>query len=464
MADASISSLGLGSGGALSYDTIDKLRKADESAIIKPIDNKLAENKTQSSDLSILTTMTASLKAVTSTLSDEMTYLSRSATSSNDSAVGVSVESGTEVQDFSFNVSHLAKRDIYQSKAFTNTTDTFLQKDANGNDTTDTINFNINGKDYAIDVTSSTKLEDFQSEIYDKTDGKITASLLNVGGTEPYRLVIKSTDTGTNNAITISSTGGGTAVSDLGLDDANNHIQTADDLSATYNGVTISRTSNKVDDLITGVTLDVKDSGNANISIKQDTKSISDGLSSFVSKYNDLMNNLAESTKYDPETKQSGTFQGNSDIKALKSDISKNLFNLDDNGRSLEDYGITLNSNGLLEFDSSVLDSKIQSNSKDVENFFRGDNDTDGFFTKYNSMLSGYIDSRKGILTRFNTQLADDKTTLEENKTKATQRLDNKYNIMTKKFAAYDSIIAQFNSSFQSLSMQISSMANGTNK
>jgi flagellar hook-associated protein 2 len=457
---SSLSSLGLGSQGALSYKVIDQLRAVDEKAIITPIDNKISTNKTQTNDLSALTTLTASLKAETSTLSDETSYLSRTATSSN-TGVGISVEAGTEIQDFSFNVTTLAKRDIYQSNSFANTTDTFTANN-------DTININIGGKDYTIDVTSQTKLSDLQSKVYDATSGKVTASLLNVGGTTPYKLILKSTDTGINNKMTITSTGGGTAVSDLGIvDDSANatpvsHIQSATDLSATFDNVQITRSSNTISDLITGATITAKDVVNSNISIKQDTKSISDSLSSFVSKYNDLMNNLVESTKYDTQTKASGTFQGTSEIKNLKSDISKSVFSLDAKGRSLEDYGITLNSAGLLQYDSSVFDSKMQANSADVENFFRGDTTTDGLFTTYNSMLSNYIDTRTGILTRFNTQLNDEKTTLEKSKTTATTRLDDKYAIMVKRFSAYDAIISRLNASFQSLSMQINGAINGT--
>ncbi|NOX14546.1 MAG: flagellar filament capping protein FliD [Epsilonproteobacteria bacterium] len=459
---ASLSSLGIGSQGVLSFNVIDKLRKVDENAIIVPIDNRITQNKTKTSDLSILTTLTASLKAETSTLSDEMSYLNRTATSSN-TGISISVNSGTQIQDFSFNVSALAKRDIYQSKSFANTTDTFTS-------TNDTININISGKDYAIDVTSATTLSDLQSQIYGATNGKVTASLLNVGGTTPYKLILKSTDTGTSNAMTITSTGGGTAVSDLGIvDDAANttptsHIQSAGDLSATFNNVAITRSSNTITDLITGATITANDAVSSNISIKQDTKTISDSISAFVSKYNDLMNNLVESTKYDTQTKASGTFQDTSEIKNLKTDISRNIFNLDSKGRSLSDYGVTLNSAGLLEFDSSVFNSKMQASSSDVENFFRGDTTTNGLFTNYNSMLSSYIDTSSGILTRFNTELSDEKKSLEENKTTATARLDSKYAIMAKRFAAYDSIISQLNASFQSLSMQIGSMTNGTKK
>ncbi len=439
----------MGSQGALSYNVIDKLRAVDEKIIIAPIDNKITANKAQTNDLSVLTTLTASLKAETSTLSDEMSYLGRTATSS-DAGVSVSVNSGAAIQDFSFNVTTLAKRDINESKAFAKTTDTFATAN-------DTINFNIDGKDYTIDVTPTTTIDDFNSKIFTATNGKITSSLLNVGGTNPYKLVLKSTDTGANNAITVTSAGITAGTTDLGL----TNIQQAGDLSATFNGVQITRSSNTISDLVVGVTITANSVVNSNISIKQDTKAISDSISSFVSKYNNLMNNLVESTKYDPATKTAGTFQSSPEIKSLKSDISKNVFTLDSKGRSLEDYGVTLNSAGLLEFNSSTFDSKIQTNSSDVEDFFRGSSTTDGLFTTYNNMLSNYIDTNTGILTRFDTQLTNEKKSLEENKATATTRLDSKYAIMVKRFSAYDTIISQLNQSFQSLSMQINGMING---
>ncbi len=451
MADSSVSSLGIGSNGVLSYDVIDKLKKVDEDATIKPIDNKIAKNKTQSDDLAILTTMTASLKSASSTLSDETSYLSRSVTSS-DEGISVSAEAGAEVQDFSFDVTGLAKRDIYQSKSFTNTTDTFASDD-------DTIKINIDGKDYSISVTSSTTLEDLKGKIYDATDGKVTASILNVGGDTPYKLILKSTDTGANNVMTISSDGD--AVSNLGIaDDSTSHIQQASDLEATFDGVSITRPSNTIDDLITGVTITATKEVNSNISIKQDTSVLSDSLQSFVDKYNDLINNLNESTKYDTETKASGTFQGTSEIKSLKSDIATKLFQVDPKGRNLSEYGITINSNGLLEFDKSTFDSKMSTDANDVENYFVGDADNKGFFTNYNDMLSGYIDTRTGTLSQLNTELTDEKESLAEDKTKATERLDAKYDILTTKFRAYDAMISQMNQSFQSLSMQIDAMSN----
>ncbi len=454
MADSTISSLGLGSDGALSYDVIDQLRQVDEKAIIAPIDNKISENETQTKDLSVLTTMTASLKSFTSTLADDMTYLKTTVSSTSDN-VSVTASSGVMPQDFSIDVTTMAKQDIYQSNKYEKEDSTFT-------DTQDTIKINIDGKDYTITVDSQTTLKSLKDEIYDATEGKVTASLLNVGGDNPYRLILKSTDTGTNNAITISSDG--SAVSDLGLDDSANHIQTATDADFKYNGIQIIRNSNTIDDLIVGVKIELKDQGESNISIKQDTSIITDSVKSFVDKYNELMNNLAESTKYDPDTKTAGTFQNSSEIKSLQSDIRRQLLSVDSHGRSLSEYGVTMNDAGLLEFDSSALDKKLSDNPKDVEDFFKGSDEEKGYFTNFNNLLDSYIDKDKGVLTLFANQLSSSHDTLENDKETSIKRLDDKYKTMAAKFAAYDEIINQLNASFQSLSMQISQSIYGTNK
>ena len=450
----SLSNIGLGSNGALSYDIIEKLRNVDDRNQVTPIDNKITSTTTKLTDLAILTTMAASFKSATSTLSDELSYLQRSSSVSGDS-VDISVVSGTSLQDFSIDVKSLAQRDIIESKSFSSETATFSTE-------AETITINIGGTDYDIEVDTSTTLSQFKNEIFDKTDGKVTASILNVGGTDPYKLILKSTDTGSDQEITITSTG--TASDNLGINNnykytftpsTNTHtganetlilkindmehsitieegdsisevntkiaalgltdeltsrvengalvlssndsnltitgasattfgldtltktattdkIQNASDASFLYNGILISRTTNSFDDLIVGVSLDLKEIGTSNVKITQDTTDITKNLENFVSKYNELMGNLNESIKYDSDSKASGTFQGVSEIITMKSMINRQLLSVDEQGRSLAQYGIELNNAGILEFDKSVIDNKLSSDSKDVESFFRG--------------------------------------------------------------------------------------------
>jgi len=534
---ASLNSLGLGSDGVLSYDIIDQLREVDESGHVKPIETKIASNTTKTSDLSILTTMAASFKTSASVLSDEMTYLSRTSSTSGSSA-SVTVESGSAVQDFSVNVKNLATRDIYQSKSYLNETSTFASGD-------DTLTIGTGTDSFSVDVTTTTTLTDLKDLINDNSDGKVIASILNVGGDNPYKLIIKSTDTGKDNAISFSSTAN-TALGDLGLDtnsyvagtplgsygsddtltfnvngtdysinalstdtiteintkiqnlglgseltstiengvlvlDSNDpnisvsglsastfglnnltkesgNVQQASDSLFLYNGVTINRSSNAIDDLIAGVSIKLNSIGSTSVDIKQDTEQITSNISSFISTYNDLMSNLNESTKYDSAANASGSFQGVSQIVTLKTIINKNLMTPDSKGRSIADYGISLNRNGILELDQEVYNAKLAEDPADMEEFFRGytdtttDEDVDGYFTLLNSTMADYIEGDNSVLGLYKTQLSNENKTLESQKTKAIASLDNKYAIMAKKFAAYDSIISNLNSQFSSLS------------
>ncbi|MBE0491080.1 MAG: flagellar filament capping protein FliD [Sulfurospirillum sp.] len=363
---SSISSLGIGSDGVLSFDVIDQLRNVDEKAQIAPIDDKIEQNTTRQSDLSILTTLSASLKSATSVLADELTYLQRSSSTSDDS-VSISAQAGSSVQDINIVVNALAKNDIYQSDVFTSQSATFAT--AAG-----TLTFNVGGaKTYDIDITTGTTLSELKDTINNQLDGVATASILNVGKDE-YRLIIKADDTGLENAITISSLD--TSASDLGFDNAINHINTAQDASFKFNGVTISRTSNTIDDLVVGLSLTLNKvhstDESTNIKITQDWKDAKDAMSSLVGKYNELINNLNETTKYNSDFNIAGSLQGVSEINSLKSSINRQLLTSDELGRSLVDYGINLNEGGLLEFNSTTFESKISEDPRSLEDFLRG--------------------------------------------------------------------------------------------
>lgn len=554
MATSSLSSLGLGSDGALSYDTIDKLREVDEAAQLDPIDTKLTTNSTKQTDLSTITSLASTLKSATSALSDDTYYLQRTTTVSND-AVTVTADGGTNVQDFTLRVDTLAKQDIYQSTSFASATSTFTSA-------SDTLTLSIGGKDYDFAVTSSTTITELADMINDKLDGKVTASILNTGGTNPYRLIIKSDDTGAENAITITS-GNASTLTSLGYDVANNHLQTATDATFTYNGVNVTRSSNTVDDLIVGVTITLNDvqasTESTTVSIKQDWTDVKEQLTTLVTAYNDLMTNLQKATTYDSEAGTAGIFQGVSQLTNLSASIRKQLLSIDENNRSLVDYGISLNDSGSLEFDEDAFNTKIKNDPADIQDFFVGStdyntttytgtalsagalnvtyggltiNDTGvrftttagataadnalslqnainaagisgvtasvgdnnniilksatgediiiegsssvltslglkasttyghsvenkGIFTEFNALLKEYVTEDTGLLSLYSDYLSEEKDSLTTQRENTVTKLDSKYEIMAKRFAAYDSIISTLTTQFQSLSYLI---------
>jgi flagellar hook-associated protein 2 len=445
MAVGALSSLGLGSQGALNYDIIDKLKAVDMAAMVDPISKKLDDTTEKKTNLSIITSLVAGLKTSASSLSDEGLYLERNSSVTGDS-VSVNVSSGVSVQEININVSSLAQRDIHESQGFASRDSVFSSTDK-------TLELTIDSKTYTIDVASSTTISDLAQKINDQTDGKIEASILDTGGNDPYKLIIKSTETGTQNDITIA----GDAASDLSF----SQINEATDASFEYNGVNITRSSNEIDDLVVGLTINLNKTGDSTIKITQNKDVIVDELKNFVSAYNDLMSNLNEATKYDTETEIAGIFQGVNEITGVKTAINNILLSADTNGKSLVDYGLVLNESGILEFNQNDFDAKFEEDSEGIKIFFsQNDEDQKGIFTSMNNELKKLITDPNAVLTLYEQNLNNESKSLEEEKTKTIERLDQKYEMMAVKFAAYDEIIGKMNLQFQSLQMQIETAIN----
>lgn len=75
----------------------------------------------------------------------------------------------------------------------------------------------------------------------------------------------------------------------------------------------------------------------------------------------------------------------------------------------------------------------------------------EGFFAKMNSLIDGLINSKKGSLTNFATELKDKNKLLTKQKERTQNSIDKKYEQMTTTFIAYASAIAKMTNSFSAL-------------
>lgn len=193
-----INSLGIGS-GVLTADIIDKLRANDEANIIRPIDNKITLNtqKTQATDL--LNSLVTSFKTSVSALDNDTLYQKRTVTGGND-GVSVTALSGSQIHDFSLEVTAIAKKNVLQSGTFTSSSATIASGDG-------TLNINIAGTNYKIDYTSSTTISDLKDKINDVAGSKVGATILQTS-TNAYSLVLTSKETGKEQTISMSDLSG----------------------------------------------------------------------------------------------------------------------------------------------------------------------------------------------------------------------------------------------------------------
>lgn len=229
----------------------------------------------------------------------------------------------------------------------------------------------------SISLTSSMTLSDIRDAINDVSGTtKVRASIVQAGSSD-YRLVLKAQDTG--NAITL--TGSDSAVlTDLGLA-ASGETDTSLSASLVLDGVTVTRASNSISDLIDGVSLELyqADPGNpVTITVDTDLTAISDAVSTFIDSYNAVVD-------FVQEQRAVGSDGSVSDDQILFNDglmmgIYRNLQSILGTGaqgvdsgalKSLRDIGIDLTQDGKLEVsDSNKFEDALLENLDEVRNLF----------------------------------------------------------------------------------------------
>jgi flagellar hook-associated protein 2 len=432
-----LSTLGLGSQGVLTNDILDKLKDADKSASVKPIERKQESLKLQQAGLVGLKDAISTISKLSTSLSDLALYQGTKSDITGDS-ISIETTSTAKAQSFDLDVLSLATRDIHQSTGFASKTDTL---------SAGTLELEIDGNSFSITIEDTDTLETLSEKISESTDGKIQASILNVGGDEPYTLVLKSTDTGAKNNISIS---GDMGFSQIGTG--------AKDASLEIDGIAVTSPSNELTDLVEGATIKLEKTGQSSVNITQDSDKVVEKMQEFVTKYNELIDSVKTLTNYDADTKVAGVFQGSSEIKSML-DPLKDIFSMtiSDSGKMAEDFGLKADRSGKLTFDEDKFKKSLETDSKEVQNFFIGEGETEGIFRKTNSSLFEIGTSSDGVLKSLKSNYDDKERSLQESLEKAQKRLDSKYDIMQKKFASYDAVIGRLSSQSDMLTSLIDS-------
>jgi flagellar hook-associated protein 2 len=275
------------------------------------------------------------------------------------------------------------------------------------------------------------------------------------------------------------------AVGDIKIDDSNlttafndntdftnsNRLQTAQNAKFTYNGVEVERSSNKIDDLITGVTINLNSTGESRVTIKNDIDGIVKAIKKFVADYNAMISNLQSLTAYDKDQGTVGLFQGDSDFTMLESRFSNDLFGTtfsyktdvyDRNGNkytqnaffSAADAGFDMNRTGMISFDENKFRESFNKNPDIAKRWFTTT------FTKLKDDFEMTITGDHSDLNLLDQNIKNEEKSYEDRIDSMKKFLDTKYDIMAKQFAAYDDTINQFNSMSQALNMAIQQAIN----
>ncbi|MCL9684636.1 flagellar filament capping protein FliD [Legionella maioricensis] len=373
----SLSSPGIGSG--LDVKTlVDALVKAEITPLQTRHDNQLSSVNTELSAVGQLKSSLASLQTSLNNLSDISNFYNMKYSVSNTDFLSATLTPQAVKGTYQVEIQKLAQQQSLAS-GYLNTTSvgsgsiTINFGTYNANKTT----FTANASATPVTVTIAPGSDSLIAvrDAINNTNSGVTASI--VTDNQGSRLTLTSSKTGENYAMQVNSN-----ITALKYDPTIGNNDLTETIAAQnsvvkINGLTLTQSTNQLQDAISGVTLNLKKAELGTITtftVDDNKDQLTTLVNDFVKKYNDSITLLTNLTGYNKDTKQSGIFQGDPQFRNLKLNLSKwatsPLSQSTNPIQSLADLGITTTDNGLLEINQDKYNAALSTNYANIGALF----------------------------------------------------------------------------------------------
>lgn len=318
-----------------------------------------------------LSTLATGLESLSSSIVNPLAtnaFATRSATISStgdvsaSSALNMSVNSGSATGDHTLQITQLAtaQKVIGSTQSSSST--------ALGLSGTFSLGL-AGGSSAAITITSGMSMQDVVDTINAQTSTtNVQASIVQVSSGS-YEMVLTGTQDAAN--ISYSSTSGDDILNKLGVTNTSgsftNVLQTAQSAEFTLDGISLTRNTNDISDVLSGVTFDLLQptpSGTSlNISIQTDTSQITSALQTFVTNYNAFRDQvIAQSTQNsDGTAASSAVLFGDSTMRDIMTQLQQVLSG-SVGSMTMADLGLSFNQNNELQLDTGTLSTVLTQN------------------------------------------------------------------------------------------------------
>jgi len=339
---------------------------------------------------------------------------------------------------------------------------------ADGGTTNLSVSVAANGKDLVFSDALGRNISNFAMAATGGSTG--TATVVNGRESDKGYKIMLTGDVGSTSSFSLSSlTANGGAVSGLYFD---NTIQKSSDASLTVNGIHYTRSTNKIDDILSGSTLTLKTAtaSPAVVSLERDTTSIKTKLKDLVTAYNDAQSIFKEVSNPKSTLDTYGaTLVSDSLVRRLQQQTRSMFLNESTTPGSqtsaLWQLGISVTQTGELSVDDTKLDAALASNYDDIVKMFTGNKnlylstgtDNSGIAGDAMHKITALLGTSGPILQQSetaNSQISKYK----EDLTKLQTRMDNLLTRYKKQFSVMDSLVGQTNSMKTSLKSSFDGM------
>jgi flagellar hook-associated protein 2 len=297
----------------------------------------------------------------------------------------------------------------------------------------------------------------------------VTATLVDTGlGSNSYKIVL-SGQSGSNGAFTLSSS------PDLGFHDVANNLQAAQDSIIEFEGLSLTRSSNILTDVIDGATINLMatSSVDVRITVNNDISLLKTNIKSMIQSYNDMLGLFDELASSDAELQADlagALTEDVSMIRFLQNKIRGSVFGESSTPSgtvtSLRDIGLSVNQFGVITFSETIYDAAVATQYDDIVTMLTADTNNQNLFETSNKGLAQDIASAIGDLTDstglVTVREAGAKTQLTEYQdelTKLEARMEKVYNRYLVQFGAMETLMATLDSTKNYLTSQFETLS-----
>ena len=304
-------------------------------------------------------------------LSTNNTFTPVKSTSSDDTVVEITSAANLDDPDqFSLTIDRLATRDNLLSASYTSAG---TNLDSNGS-----VDITVDGTTHTISLTptsgdsNSTVLTSLKTAIETAFGETLQVNVFDLDSTN-VQLSVRSSETGEAKRVQIANTSGSLATV---FDNATRPVATNQlDASFTMNGVSFQRSSNTVNDTISGLTFELKKTSASAVTleIERDTTKARSNFDDFVKAYNDLNTDIRNKTFINGETGARGPLRELRSIRDLSSQLRQLVIGDATSGTitNLSELGISFDNSGKMTVeDSDKLDTVLANTPNDLNTFF----------------------------------------------------------------------------------------------
>jgi len=457
-----LTSLGGGSGidiFKLARDLADVEKEPKQLAIQSSID----KSEASISGYAAISFQLGEVKSAFESFDDVSELATSKSTSSNSDVVEMSTLSGETLRGtYDITVSQIATEQRTTSNTFTSVNQSLSESSF---DITISIG-NQSVTNHTISVDTATP-DGVVTAINDSNIG-VTASLVRLGNAADEYQILLQGDKGSEGAFTVSSS------VDLGLDESSNTLQNAGNAQFVFNGLSIERETNEINDLVAGATLTIKAPSEDTISVRVSSGEnlLKGSLQNMISAYNDLKGIMDALVDSDSEIENGGALVSDySGVRFVEQQIRDAIFEDAETSSgsidSLRDLGITTDKNGKLVLDEDIFDDVLNDSYDDVKMMLTAGTDNQSEFSSGSQGLAQSVILKieelvgnDGILALRQENAEAAIEVYQEDMFKLEERIELLYDRYLAQFTAMESLVREMNNTRDYLEDQFEMMAN----